>query len=146
MKVYIASRFGRREEMKLVATQLEDLGVEITSRWLVLEEDENPTEEMLEERAEVDRDDVRRCDILVRYTDDLSTPTIPSSWGTASRMEEAGMAYAWGKKVIVVGGNQSLFDRLASRVHFETTEDMLFQMAIWMRWEAYEEAQADEGK
>jgi len=124
-KVYISARFSRREEMVEVSKQIKSIGYEDVSRWLVLEEGKNPSEEALRNRAHVDRDDVYACDILVRFTDDLSTSTVPSGWCTASRFEETGMAQALGKIIIVVGGNQSLFDRLESRIHVATVKELL---------------------
>jgi hypothetical protein len=97
------------------------LGSEDISRWLVLEESATPSEKELRDRALIDKADVYACDILIRFTDDLSTPTVPSGWATASRFEETGMAEALGKMIIVVGGNQSLFDRLESRIHVPDT-------------------------
>jgi len=34
MKIYLASRYSRREELCGYRTQLESMGVEVTSRWL----------------------------------------------------------------------------------------------------------------
>lgn len=100
-----------------VSKAVQALGYEDVSRWLILEEGPKPSESTLRDRAGLDKADVYACDILIRFSDDLSTDTIPSRWGTASRFEETGMAQALGKTIIVVGGNQSLFDRLESRIH-----------------------------
>ena len=116
-RVYISSRFDRRDEMKEVSKAVQALGFDDVSHWIVQEQGANPSETVLRDRATLDRNDVYACDILVRFSDDLTTATIPSRWGTASRFEETGMAYALGKTIIVVGGNQSLFDRLESRLH-----------------------------
>jgi hypothetical protein len=123
-RVYISARFSRRAEMQEVSKAIKALGYEDVSRWLVLEESEHPTEAMLRERARVDKQDVHRCDILVRFSDDLSEPTVPSQWCTASRFEETGMADALGKIVIIVGGPQSLFDRLETRIHVKDTAEL----------------------
>jgi len=130
LKVYISARFGRREEMIGISQQIQKLGYIDLSRWLVLEEGVNPSEEVLKERAHIDRDDVYACDILIRFSDDLTTPTVPSGWCTASRFEETGMAEALGKAIIIVGGNQSLFDRLESRLHMATVEELLLALQL----------------
>ena len=119
-RVYISARFSRREEMIEVSKAVQALGYEDVSRWLVLEESSNPKEKELANRAVVDKADVYACDTLIRFTDDLSVPLVPAGWCTASRFEETGMAQALGKLIIVVGGNQSLFDRLSSRLHVDT--------------------------
>ena len=126
---YLAAAFHRQKEMRELAKEVEALGVTVTSQWLY--EDPAPTdliekEKFLEENAIMDMNDVERADVLIRFSDDLSSPFIPSEWGTASRMEEAGMATAWGKQVVIVGGKQSLFDRLLNRVHLKDKTELLF--------------------
>jgi predicted metal-dependent HD superfamily phosphohydrolase len=136
MKIYLAARFDRKVEMKELSQEIKVLGVEVTSRWL----DEAPMPHGKEEReqflldtAAMDRDDVKSADVLVRFSDDLSTLTIPARWGTASRMEETGMAYAWGKKIVIVGGRQSLFDHFADRVQLQGKAELL----TWFRQQIY---------
>jgi hypothetical protein len=116
VKVYLAARYGRKAEMQEVAKILEAIGITVTSRWLTEPESANVVEEELQQAALRDYDDIRTVDYFVRFSDDLSTPTIPSSWGTASRMEETGMAEAWGIPIIIIGPKQSVFDRLPDRV------------------------------
>jgi len=62
---------------------------------------------------------------LIRFTDDLSTSTVPSVWCTGSRLEEAGYAQALGKDIVIVGGMQSIFDRLASRIHINNVTGLI---------------------
>ncbi len=128
MKAYLAARFDRREEMKDLSLRLKKLGVTVTSRWL----DEEPlphgkaaVERFLRDTAQMDADDVYAADTLIRFSDDLSTPTVSSRWCTCSRMEETGMAHAWGKNIIIVGGKQSLFDRFANRIHVKDVNALL---------------------
>ena len=72
-RVYISSRFDRREEMKDVSTAVQALGYDDVSHWIVQEEGANPSETVLRDRATLDRNDVYACDILVRFSDDLTT-------------------------------------------------------------------------
>ena len=136
MRAYIASRFDRKSEIKEFSLEVIALGVEVTSRWL----DKAPMPHGKDERAQflidtaaMDRDDVKSADVLVRFSDDLSTPTIPARWGTASRMEETGMAYAWGKRIVIVGGKQSLFDHFAERIQLKDKNELL----TWFRQQIY---------
>ena len=126
--VYLSAAFHRKEEMKEISLKIAALGVHITSRWL--EEDPAPIgkrsrDHFKVETAQKDADDVHAADTVIRFSDDLSTPTVPSLWCTCSRMEETGMAYAWGKKIIIVGGVQNIFDNLPERVHVKNV-DALF--------------------
>lgn len=130
--VYLAAAFHRQKEMREFAKEIEALGVRVTARWLI--EDPSPTdpierERFLEKTAVMDMNDIERADVLIRFSDDLSHPFVPSDWCTSSRMEESGMATAWGKQVVVVGGKQSLFDRLLNRVHLKDKDELLH----WLR-------------
>jgi hypothetical protein len=128
MKVYIAAAFHRRHEMREVASQIRVLGITVTSRWLDeqhISKDSPEYEVLLAKQAQMDADDLYAADTMVRFSDDLSTPTIPSVWGTGSRFEETGMAHALGKKIIIVGGKQSLFDRLPKRIHLPNVDALI---------------------
>jgi hypothetical protein len=107
--------------------------VEVNSRWL--DEDTYPTDpdeqqRFLRDRAFMDKIDVFNCDVLARFSDDLNNwgflarraelspdlltnnenegvaRIIPAAWGTGARMEETGMAEAWGKTIVIVGGKK----------------------------------------
>lgn len=129
MKVYLAARFDRKDEMKAISLRLKELGVTVTSRWL----DEEPlpkgkeaVERFLRDTAQMDADDVKAADTLIRFSDDLKDrASVPARWCTASRMEETGMAHAWGMNIIIVGGKQSLFDRFANRIHVKNVNALL---------------------
>jgi len=114
--------------MKELSLRIKELGVKVTSRWL----DEEPLPEgkikrkrFLENTAAMDANDVFAADTLIRFSDDLSTKTVPSSWCTCSRMEETGFAHAWGKQIIIVGAIQSLFDRFPQRIILKNTDELL---------------------
>jgi hypothetical protein len=131
MKVYIAAAFCRKSEMAQVANELADLGVEVTSRWLV-EQEFDPTRrdkaEFLATRAQIDLDDIDRSDILVRFSDDLSSPTVPSHLATGSRMGETLWALAHNKTVIIVGGYQCVFDYLPQVVHVKNADVLKYTL------------------
>ncbi len=121
LKVYIAAAWHRQAEMAALAEELKSAtGVEITSRWL----HEIPAKgsKLKKDRskrlwAKRDVQDVRKADVLVRFTDDLSREFIPSQWATGSRMFEMGLAFERKMHVIVVGGYQPVFDYLPEIIH-----------------------------
>ena len=118
MKVYLAASWSRLGEMRQVALELRKMGVTVDCRWL----DEDPLplhgqEKFHRENALNDVADIRNCDVLVRFTDDLSGPSVPSHLATGARMFEQGLAFAIGKPIYVVGGQQHIFDRLPGMVH-----------------------------
>ena len=126
--VYLAAAFWRKAEMKELSLRIKELGVKVTSRWLdeeSLPEGKIKRKRFLENTAAMDANDVFAADTLIRFSDDLSTKTIPSSWGTGSRLEECGMAHAWGKKIIVVGEKQSLFDEFPQRIRLKDSKALL---------------------
>lgn len=123
MNAYFAASWSRRQEMIRLAKQLEqDIpGLIVKARWIKID----PPEKTFWQRtsrentrlALEDKQDAVTADVLVRFTDDLSSPTVPSYMATGSRMVEMGMAIISGVPVIVVGGKQNLFDCLPEVQH-----------------------------
>jgi hypothetical protein len=127
VKIYLAAAWSRQQEIRDVAKKLSDAGVEITSRWLE-EKGPAPGQDVLKYRREtafLDIQDVRQADMLVRFTDDLSSETIPSYLGTGARMFEFGMAWERGMPVVIVGGRQNVFDFLPNIIHLKNVEELI---------------------
>lgn len=132
MIVYLAAAWSRREEMKALAIELEQSvpGLVVNSRWIKEEPSSNrwfqqkKMKALREERAIQDQEDVAAADILVRFTDNLSSRTVPSYLATGSRMVEMGMALRGQQSVIVVGGIQPIFDYLPSVRHVKTINSL----------------------
>ena len=117
MTVYIASRYGTKETMKVYANQLRAVGIEVTSTWL--EEPHGPNTQLQdtpdEEKtgyAEADLRDVYRAEWLVFFS---VAPTIPVARG--GRHVEFGYALGLGKKILVVGPKENIFHYLPE-IHF----------------------------
>lgn len=126
MKIYIAASWSRRSEIRKVASELEELGVRVGSRWLgeCHKPSSSGREKFLRETALIDVADVRACDALVRFADDLTEMRVPSHLATGARMFEMGLAYALGKPIYVVGGKQNVFDRLPNLIHIKDAEHL----------------------
>ena len=128
MRIYLAAAFSRREEMRIYRKELEEIGMNIQSRWL---DEKMPQgwdrEKYLRETAFIDVSDVKNCDLLVRFTDNFSEYSdgkIPARLGSCARMFEFGLAWGLGIPVVVVGGLQNVFDRLPNVVHLETFAEL----------------------
>src|SRR5271167_3300154 len=144
-KIYLSARMSRQEEMRAARGVLEEAGYDfsggypaiiVCSRWL--DEPFIPNASTFEACAHKiafrDVCDIDDCDTLVRFADDLrpipnsdTTPGeryVPASWATGGRMWEMGYAYAKGKRIIVVGGHQSVFDWLPSVDHVKDLEEL----------------------
>jgi nucleoside 2-deoxyribosyltransferase len=127
MRVYLAGAWGRREEILRVANRLRHVGVEITSNWLTEEAgmQSGSKERFLRERAYIDLQDVDRADALVRFADISRTRQVPRALISGARMFEMGYAKAKGKTLIVVGGKQHVFDRLAEVIHVKDADALV---------------------
>lgn len=126
LAVYLSAAFSRQDEMKFVANELANLGIRVTSRWII----ENPLATRLQ-RALYDVEDIKIANVLVRYSDatidQLHTPgkMMAAKLVTGARHTETGMALMLGIPVIVIGGPQNVFDFLPQVKHLENTQQML---------------------
>lgn len=129
MKIYLASRYSRRDELRVIADELRGLGHTITSRWLdtTWEEKERDSQvyssaappEYREKHSVEDLDDVLAADTFVAFTEE------PRYGGRGGRHIEMGAALAVGKRIIVVGPRENLFYHHPRVLHFASTEDMM---------------------
>lgn len=107
MKFYLASRYGRRLELRAYAERLRAIGHEVTSRWLGGEHeafDASPTREQMMDWSEDDIADIRDADVFVAFTEHPDSP-----FGRGGRHVEAGHAMALGKEICVVGPVENIF-------------------------------------
>jgi nucleoside 2-deoxyribosyltransferase len=111
MKVYLAARYSRYPEMQGVAAILEGAGHTVTSRWV--KGDHQCNDDQLANTpgwalkiAIDDVFDLTDADCLVLFTDPLRTPT------RGGKQVELGMALALGKRVIIVGQPENVFQYL----------------------------------
>lgn len=128
LSVYLAAAFSRQAEINQIREDLVANGVVVTSRWLT-EQKDRPTESnkaaYLALRAQEDLDDIDKADVLVRFSDDLSRPTVSSHLATGSRMGEMLWAMAKDKPVVVVGGHQCIFDYLPKVFHVKNVQELM---------------------
>lgn len=126
MKIYLASRYSRREELCGYRAELEAIGHTVTSRWLngahqiaddgtpLGEEREKQFEDMADPRGAALRQsflqenmaDVESADLLIAFTEE---PRVGGGRSRGGRHVELGLALAWGKQIFVVGPRENLF-------------------------------------
>jgi len=123
MKIYLASRYSRLQEMQLIANELQTAGHEIVSRWVqgnhqIDDEDLNPvcwqksrqvgySAHRDNERARFaieDWEDLHQADVLVCFTE---PPRSTNSRG--GRHVEFGIALSLRLRVIIVGPRENVF-------------------------------------
>jgi len=119
MKVYLASRFADWLPTARKANELRTLGLEVVSRWHDDASDTDPQSEW----AERDYNDVRRCDILVAFTQGKDSVG-------GGRHTELGMALAWGKVVLLVGKRRQVFHHHPDVQQFDTWAECREQLAL----------------
>ncbi len=118
-KIYLAARFARRDEMRMIAAELADEGFHITARWLESEEPISSTElrspSAAARLATDDLDDVRAADICIAFTEEAHHPTP----GRGGRHTEFGIALASGAQMMVVGPREHIFHCLPEVRQFD---------------------------
>jgi len=104
--------------MQEVAQQLTKLGHTITSRWIWghhrLHDGIVGTEEGLalqQEFAMDDYEDLRDAHCIVAFAEPQRTPT------RGGRLVEFGLAIGWNKRIVKVGGHETVFDALPMVEH-----------------------------
>lgn len=104
MKIYLASRYSRREELKKYRDKLVAAGHEVITRWLDTTWESDPTQpaaappEYREKYAILDLEDVERANCLIAFTEERN-----GDGGRGGRHVEFGYALALAKYVVVVG-------------------------------------------
>lgn len=98
MNVYLAARYERRLELVGYAEDLRDLGHVVTSRWLH-GNDALP----VPEQVRMDLEDIDRADAVVSFTES------PGIYSRGGRHVEFGYALAKGKRLILVGPPENIF-------------------------------------
>lgn len=128
LKIYLAARYGRKNELLEFAQHLIVLGIECTSRWLVMHEraksDELPSAEEQLLWASEDLQDIEAADIVICFTEKKD-----SKYSRGGRHVEAGFAIASGKPVICVGPAENIFYALPC---VQLTENWLEAVKVLM--------------
>lgn len=117
-RIYLMARYSRHPEMQQVTSQLTALGYTVTSRWIwgVHQASDEAigtgTLGAFERRLALeDITDLEAADCCIGFSEPLRTPS------RGGRMVELGLAIAWGKEIIVVGGHEHVFHCLPHITH-----------------------------
>lgn len=143
MRIYLAARYSRREELCAYRSALEVMGHTVTSRWLNGTHQINDTGAPIGDHGEslIESDgssDVRAAaDLRLKFAQEdvadvvaadavISFTERPRSTGNrGGRHVEFGIALALGKRLIVVGHRENLFHWMSSVEFFESLESLL---------------------
>lgn len=113
MRVYIAARWKRMQEMKGHAETLRQDGHTVTARWV----DGQEAGLTRECNAIMDYGDVAAADALVTFTEPYGSANVGGG-----RHVEFGMAYALGKPCVLIGPREVIFHHLPGVWQFDDFE------------------------
>lgn len=122
-KVYLAAPFARQAEMIEYARELQDMGIEVTSRWLHEGESLNDRGEAIKQSipdhiaAQHDLEDIDRADVMIQFTEPPASSRESTQFFTrynprGGRHVEFGYALAKGKQLWVIGYRENIFHHL----------------------------------
>lgn len=130
MRIYLAARYSRREEMCGYAELLRAKGYTVDARWLsppetVALEVESAMEEAPMSGyhfAQEDIEDLDKAGVVVCFTEVSNSP-----FTRGGRHVEYGYALAKGKTLFIVGPRENVFYCLPQVIRFNTWEDFISQ-------------------
>jgi hypothetical protein len=139
MKIYLAARYSRREEMQSAAADLAQVGHQVTSRWHIGDAHHASEADLLgpaytvhdgglpfaTRLAEEDIEDLQRAELVISFTEEPRSA--PNRGG---RHVEFGLALGAGKRCWVVGPRENVFHALAEV--FPTWVEALAVAAGWV--------------
>ena len=135
MKIYLAARYSRREELLRYASDLAELNHQVTSRWIEGSHqvsDAGLSEEgSVEERtrfAMEDWLDVCAAETVISFTEQPRSELTKASRG--GRHVEFGAALAMHKRCIVVGPRENVFHCLPQVIVYPTWNEALSYLAV----------------
>jgi hypothetical protein len=116
-KIYLASQYGRKDELKTYRDIFQARGYTITSRWLdETGKDSNSgsrdhfiADKQYAINADRDENDISDSDYFVLFTEEPYGKKYP---GTGGRHYETGYAKSLGLKLFVVGWRENIFHHL----------------------------------
>lgn len=117
LKVYLAARYSRKEEMSERAKELENLGISVTSRWL--HEPASANGLGSEEAAQQDIEDIDTSDLVVLFTESPE-----EAYVRGGRHFESGYAFGKGKPLITCGPIENTFHHIRKVVNIPIWEDL----------------------
>lgn len=127
MKIYLAARYSRIEELRNLREELQRMGHEVTSRWLDTDWERTSNgssvapPEYREKHCLIDLEDVRAADCCISFTEEPNSP----HGKKGGRHVEFGVALQDGKRLIVVGFRENIFHHHPKVEFFNSQWDML---------------------
>lgn len=124
MRVFIASSWHDRDDIKEKADKLRTLGMDVSSSWHDGHENDrhfiggatsSADKAWNDHLAHMDMNDLRRCEMFIY---------IPAK-GRIGHHTELGMAIAWDKDIVLIGQRLGLYSYYCKIICYDTWEDFL---------------------
>lgn len=130
MRFYLAAGFSRKNEIATKCTQLEGLGVGVTSTWPWEDAHPNATLEDVGEQhllvhGAKDIKEIDEADGVILFTQEPTKPFV-----RGGRMHEFGYAHGKGKRLIVCGPRENIFHYLPGVEVFDTWDNLLSALEV----------------
>jgi hypothetical protein len=133
VKIYLAARFSRRDELQGYAAQLTRMGHEVTSRWLWVDHQLTDADQQDREVAYLrghvfaldDLADVRRADIVVSFTESPRTGT------RGGRHVEFGIGLERELGLVIIGPREHVFHYLPWVIQYDSWEAYYNYLLSW---------------
>lgn len=124
MRIYLAARYARHQEMRQYARELITLGHTVTSRWILGDHDirshgESESATYMALWAAEDWDGVLAADVVISFTE---APGDVPGRSRGGRHTEFGIALTLGKRCVVIHYRENVFHWLP-QVEFYSTWD-----------------------
>lgn len=124
LKIYLAARYVRHEEMLKYAQDLDAKGFGITSRWIYGSHEHGESFSENQRFAMEDWEDLLNADIVISFTEGNK------EYSRGGRHVEFGVARATAKHCIIVGPRENVFHYLPSIEHYDDWETCLSYLEV----------------
>ena len=133
MRIFLAAQYPRRDELREHAKRLRELGVFVTSRWLVESAplDGNMGDEQdgyYRAAALIDLADIDKSEAVIFFSED---PLVGVVCG--GRHVEFGYAVALNKAVYVIGPKENVYHHLHGVKHYDSLDELIEKENL--KWE-----------
>jgi hypothetical protein len=129
LKIYLAARYSRNEEMRKYAERLNQLGHTVTSRWINGSHEISDAKEAHDSNARFafeDMNDLIDSEYCVSFTDQPR-----SSYGRGGRHVELGIALGIGKRCAIIGPRENVFHYLPTIEWFSDFDSFVAKLMGW---------------
>lgn len=115
MRIYLAAKYSRNPEMRVLRDGLETCGHDVMSRWINGNHELTDINNDLEyiRFAQEDFEDLRNSDLVLWFAE----PENIEGRNRGGRHVEFGLALAWGIPIIVIGRKENVFHWLPEVRH-----------------------------